>query len=83
MSYHANPEKWLREAYSSVVAKNEHLKTALEESQARERAAVEDMKTGIEDRGCEVCAKYHTRHECNGCNFVWRGPQEAGNGGAE
>ncbi len=59
----------------AAIAGQETLQRALAESQSRERAAVEDMRAGIMDRACEVCAKYYNRHECDGCSFEWRGPQ--------
>lgn len=67
--------------YSSVAAQYarvlatvvDSLRADLARVTAERDAAVADMKLGIEDRGCEVCKKYATRHECDTCEFEWRG----------
>lgn len=56
----------------------ESLQAQLAESQRREQAAVEDM--GKCGGTCHVCQRDEdgTCEGGDGCNFIWRGPQEAG-----
>ena len=72
-----------------LIAKTESLQAQLAASQSRERAAVEDMP-----HYCGMCANHCTEEEATqkcgegwegeGCDdWQWRGPQEAGKGGAE
>lgn len=69
----------------------ESLQAQLSASQRREKAAVEDMYQIEQSRICEVCVFRESDVsdiECRSCagrnadvgGFVWRGPQEAGEG---
>lgn len=73
-----NKEAWERTAAMQAEIRKLDMQVAtmqddLARVTAERDAAVEDMKSGIEDRGCEICKKYATRLECGECEFEWRG----------
>ena len=80
----------LAKSQIKTAKENIVLREALEESQRREKAAVEEIYKMMDGSECYICKHYN--HDKNTCAqpdvhyddcFEWRGPQEAGKGDSD